>query len=536
MFCFKVDATSIHLLTHQDFQRMGIALGHARLMIETFVKKTKRNDLTMCVTNLRSDRVKKNKSVMPINIDLGWKHYNQKKRKYVTVTASNGGGIRTRRVSRDTPVSNLLNICKEVFFPRGRSKSHGPIALMIPSVAGNDDIDIEDQNMTIEEYMKMKSFKSVKFYLKTKLWSESYGNTDYESSSDDFEPNKFVKKKWSSSSTTKRSSSTTTQTSTPNPKDKISLSSSESDDQTDFDQIKSNANQFNLFNMRALRAEQDKEFEKSLKADREKANEKIENAQRSQYLINRQSERKKLLNPEPELHEPKVVVNVNHILKGRVKRSFHVNEKISSIYHWVGSLSELPELFVLSVCSSPGHFIQLDPNSPVTDVSNKLIMMTETHDSNLTIDILFNSQNEVNVPDEEEKFCPVCQDFFSPTEILRHASSCAENKFQSELKESDWTTHNDNDDLMNEGKSNTEPFSVAEFKTIYAEFPFKLDSLPIKLRVKRGFEFANFVTKFSEDWAKKKIGHTIKVDYCGESGIDEGGLKREFFCGWSNYF
>ena len=71
---------------------MGIALGHARLLIETFVQDTKKNDLAKCVTSLRSDRTKKNKSVMPINIDLGWKHFDHKKRKYTTVPASHGGG------------------------------------------------------------------------------------------------------------------------------------------------------------------------------------------------------------------------------------------------------------------------------------------------------------------------------------------------------------------------------------------------------------------------------------------------------------
>lgn len=61
--------------------------------------------------------------------------------------------------------------------------------------------------------------------------------------------------------------------------------------------------------------------------------------------------------------------------------------------------------------------------------------MTETQDLNLTIDILFNSQNKVTDDQNGEmKFCPVCQGLFPPTEILRHASLCADNKYQSELK------------------------------------------------------------------------------------------------------
>lgn len=525
---------------------MGIALGHARLLIETFVQDTKKNDLAKCVTSLRSDRTKKNKSVMPINIDLGWKHFDHKKRKYTTVPASHGGGTRTRRVSRDTlVVSNIQNICKEVFFPQGRSKRHGPISLMVSSIAGNDDIEI-DQDMTVEEYLQLKSFKSLKFYLKSKLWSDSYGLTDSDSS-DDFEPVKRKKSscststrkgsststKESSSLTRKVSSSVPTKTSTPKSKDVICFSESDdgSDDQTNIDTCTS---QTNLVSIRALRAEQDKEFEECLKKDREKGKESLEIAQRSQYLANRQRERGKLVNPEPDPHEPNVMVNVNHIVKGRIKRSFHEHEKISQIYHWVGSLSESPELFSLSICTSPGNFTQLNPNNQITDVSNQLIMMTETQDSNLTIDILFNPRNKVtDEQNEEMKFCPVCQGFFLPTEILRHASLCADNKYQSELKEpdSDQSTNDNHGRYDVIAKNDINEFTVAEFETIYDEFPFKLDSVPFKLRVKRGFEFKNFVNKFSENWAKLKIGHILKIDYCGESGIDEGGLKREFFCG-----
>ena len=497
---------------------MGIALGHARLIIETFVKDTKKNDLAKCVNNLRSERTKKNKSAMPINIDLGWKHFDHKKRKYITVPASHGGGIRTRRVSRDTlVVPNIQSICKEVFFPQGRSKRHGPFSLMISSIAGNDELDV-DQNMTVEEYSQLKAFKSVKFYLKTKKWSDSYGLNDSESS-EDFEPVKKKKSSFltstrtgSSTLTRKESSSVPTMTSTQKSNDVICFSESDDDDQTNIDACTS---QSNLVSMRALRAEQDKE----------KNNESV----KKQYLANRQRERGKLVNPEPDPHDPKVMVNVNHTVKGRTKRSFHVHEKISSLYHWIGSLSESPELFSLSVCTSPGNFTQLDPNNQITDVANQLIMMTETQDSNLTIDILF-KQNKVTEDRNEEKFCPVCQGFFPSTEILRHASLCADNKYQSELKEPDSDQSiNDNNDLIAENDINE--FTVAEFETIYYEFPFKLDPVPFKLRVKRGFEFKNFVSKFSENWAKLKIGHILKIDYCGESGIDEGGLMREFFCG-----
>ena len=48
---------------------------------------------------------------------------------------------------------------------------------------------------------------------------------------------------------------------------------------------------------------------------------------------------------------------------------------------------------------------------------------------------------------------------------------------------------------------------------------------PVKLRVKRGFEYDCFVEKFSKSWAKKMMSNNLIIDYVGEAGIDDGGQE-----------
>ena len=72
-------------------------------------------------------------------------------------------------------------------------------------------------------------------------------------------------------------------------------------------------------------------------------------------------------------------------------------------------------------------------------------------------------------------------------------------------------------------------FSVELFKELIGKISIAKD--PVKLRVKRGFEFDCFVEKFSKSWAKKKMSNNLIIDYVGEAGIDDGGHIRDFFCG-----
>ena len=58
----------------------------------------------------------------------------------------------------------------------------------------------------------------------------------------------------------------------------------------------------------------------------------------------------------------------------------------------------------------------------------------------------------------------------------------------------------------------------------------------LSIKVKRNQEFADFGERFSKQWIRNNIGNLFVVKYFGESGIDEGGLRREFFTGgWKTF-
>ena len=101
---------------------------------------------------------------------------------------------------------------------------------------------------------------------------------------------------------------------------------------------------------RDLIAEQDKEYQDSLLADQKKEEE------RREKLLSeiRDAEQQEQLQ-QARLHrvpdEPKsgsmVLIQVRHVTLGVIKRNFSSNDKMLSVYDWVGSLSLLPPYFEL---------------------------------------------------------------------------------------------------------------------------------------------------------------------------------------------
>ena len=102
---------------------------------------------------------------------------------------------------------------------------------------------------------------------------------------------------------------------------------------------------------RDLIAEQDKEYQDSLLADQKKEEERREkllseicDAEQQEHL------RQARLHRVPD--EPKggsmVLIQVRHVTLGVIKRNFSSDDKMLSVYDWVGSLSLLPPYFELS--------------------------------------------------------------------------------------------------------------------------------------------------------------------------------------------
>ena len=58
-----------------------------------------------------------------------------------------------------------------------------------------------------------------------------------------------------------------------------------------------------------------------------------------------------------------------------------------------------------------------------------------------------------------------------------------------------------------------------------------INDFPVKLNIRRGFYFEDFVKAFNKKWNIGKRNHKYCISFVGESGIDTGGVSREFYSG-----
>ena len=271
---------------------------------------------------------------------------------------------------------------------------------------------VTNPDITIDDYMIEKSFKSIKFCLRTKKWelydqpddvSDEEQNVSTKSENDDLDFDDPLP----SFSKSPRATST--------PKE---------------------SNQERL----ALIEEQNKQFEASLQPDRKKELDKKSAEYRHQYLKRRQESRLIKVPPEPSLNEDVIVVMINYITLNRISRLFLAKHKMDVVYFWVNSMALEPELFELFIMSDRhSNIILLDPNDPITRCEKQMVMMREAEKSNFTIDV-FSANLDVKEPENETPGtsgvnelkvvrCPVCSEFHSVEIIEEHAAACADHTF-----------------------------------------------------------------------------------------------------------
>ena len=56
-----------------------------------------------------------------------------------------------------------------------------------------------------------------------------------------------------------------------------------------------------------------------------------------------------------------------------------------------------------------------------------------------------------------------------------------------------------------------------------------INDFPVKLNIRRGFYFEDFVKAFNKKWNIGIWNHKYCISFAGESGIDTGGVSREFY-------
>jgi len=133
--------------------------------------------------------------------------------------------------------------------------------------------------------------------------------------------------------------------------------------------------------------------------------------------------------------------------------------------------------------------------------------------------------------------CPICGKKFGISDIEEHANDCLNsqqtsfNILQNSLlpKSTDNQCNKPEETQQKELTGNKEQHIVFIKEKISQ---FLLDGgNSVELRVRRGFEFVDFLHFFNKKYNMAKIGTGIKIKYIGEDGIDDGGVAREFYTG-----
>ena len=510
-------------MTTDDFEKIGIGLADARLLIVKYQTERKSDELQKLVSAVRTGSKKKSiascktQKEREINVEFVWRH-SVRKKKFSTVKLSDGGGVRKRKFGLNVILKEVFDHAKSLYFPNGKSRKYGSTSVYNIKFYGADGKEITDFQSTLEHYMQENSFKICKFVLKTEKFVFPAFNWENSSDSD----SDFLE---SPSMIPKQSTPLVTQC-----EDSIPGTSSLSE---------------HIKQRRLLIQQQDVNFHKSLEADKEKQHMTIERDR----LEEKRKKHESYIKLEPSLNEECILVAVNHISDGRVQRFFLVTDLFESVYHWIGSFVKTPEYF--SLCFDfAGNTIS--PNSSVTVADRRVVMMnTETaevvelFDSHITVNDdstelpktpEIRTSSSSNLPSEtlQTLRCPVCGIAQDPRIIEAHAAACADQTFIQVL-ESDSDSDTEMPSIIDSSEKKPTEITYSDvcssLKTILTQKTAVDTSMGVSLKVRRNHCFTDFCNRVKLAWVRQKIGSLFVVSFYGETGIDQGGLRREFFSG-----
>ena len=267
---------------------------------------------------VRGEKVKTKK------VQLGWKHFKEEEGAYVLVPLLKGGGSRQVELPLSTNKWDLMKTCKALFFPDGKS-IFGKEEEMAFDLANfkNEKIEItikvegNELPFNINNYIDAYKVKNVRIYLR------SQKICDYSSDEGDKE-------------------------------DLLPM--------IDINSVDNGTALIGSSKERqALVSKQDKEFQESLSADRQKLIDLESEATEDERKVKIQQVRGARVIPEPDANF--VTVKVRHLIMGICSRRFPADAKMSAVYDWAGSLSPDTENFTL--CDPFG--VILLPNSELSD-------------------------------------------------------------------------------------------------------------------------------------------------------------------------
>lgn len=352
-----MDFTAIRMATDGDFQALGLVRRGNILALRSFVPSTdkakeERKSKLLKLTHLLGTTSRKSnaassrgkfcpsddypqsppckKTQTSKKIQIGWQHYSENEKRYVSVRLVKGGGTREISVPIQSSHVEVLRTIKEVYFPDGTS-SFGDEDIMTFKVGNFKGEEVEEQ-FTLAKYITKYKLTKVRLYLLTRTIDDN----DSELLKPVFD----------------------------NGKDTVS------------DGLLGTSAERN-----SLREDQDKEYLDSLRKDQEKEQAKQEELLRRQEEFAIQESlreaREMRVPAEPDIREAHVKVSVRHVTLGVITRKFPKSGHVGTVYDWVGSLSLTPEYFTLSMVGS----MDLNPALPIETVDQATLLMHECDES-----------------------------------------------------------------------------------------------------------------------------------------------------------
>lgn len=356
-----MDYSAVNTASDEQLQELGPLRRGDLLSLRSFVneklrgesrdeKKRKLLDLLKKRVKPKKKRAEEKASTEPgpsnqiINgyrkVQFGWLHYDPQQNRYVGVRLAKGGGTRTVRAERSSDVRDLIALGKSIFFPGGMS-FYGRFEDMTSTLGNFKGDQISFANFTLARYITNHALTTVRLYLMTRSVEKESQGCDAELPEVfevDRKPTKVHAKK----------------------------------------ECNDDANHGGLMGTCAeretIKAQQDREYEESLAADRAKEKQKLEIEEATKRQMELQAARKRRLPPEPVVNEARAVVSVRHVTLGIQRRAFRASDEMGAVYDWIGSLSTKPESFALSGCGLP----ELMPSLSVMVADKSILNMQET--------------------------------------------------------------------------------------------------------------------------------------------------------------
>ena len=144
--------------------------------MKELVESVRRNGSNK-IKEKQNDTFNKKRKVNLVNVECAWYHFNEVRKKFGSQKLKYGGGLRRKKLARNSQLEEVLRVAKNIYFPSGKNKK-GWIALMTADLLGSSEEALNDLNCTIGDYLEKQYLRTPKFYLQTRVIDFGDGDED----------------------------------------------------------------------------------------------------------------------------------------------------------------------------------------------------------------------------------------------------------------------------------------------------------------------------------------------------------------------